>query len=320
MAKAPLYIAILAGILICFSPGRLYAQKDTVKVGVFINSLHDFNFYDKSYKIDFWLWLLYSNAELSFDEAIEIRPSKEFDLSNTILDSTAGLQWLSMKVRAEIVYHWQLDHYPFDNQMLNVVIESADADTSSMVFIPDFENSKIDPNFKLDEWDIDTVIVNNAISTYETTYGDHDLTGQSSYPAINIAVYLNRKNSWLSLFKLITGVVVAFFISCLVFLIKPTNVDPRFGLCVGGLFAAVGNKYIIEGTVPSTNTITMLDNIHNLTYVLILLIILVSIFSLKLFEKGTEKSIRQSQRVDRISLFVIIGIYLLAMAYLIVVR
>ena len=131
---------------------------------------------------------------------------------------------------------------------------------------------------------------------------------------------MNGKNSWLSLFKLITGVVVAFFISCLVFLIKPTNVDPRFGLCVGGLFAAVGNKYIIEGTVPSTNTITMLDNIHNLTYVLILLIILVSIFSLKLFEKGTEKSIRQSQRVDRISLFVIIGIYLLAMAYLIVVR
>jgi hypothetical protein len=64
-----------------------------------------------------------------------------------------------------------------------------------------------------------------------------------------------------------------------VFFIKPFNIDPRFGLCVGGLFATIGNKYIIEGMVPSTNEVTMLDDLHNVTLVYIFLIITISVIS-----------------------------------------
>jgi len=80
------------------------------------------------------------------------------------------------------------------------------------------------------------------------------------------------------------------------------HTDPRFGLCVGGLFAAVGNKYIVEGIVPSSNVVSMLDNIHNITFVYILIIISLSIFSLKLREKETEKSTKSSKKLDIISL------------------
>jgi len=117
-----------------------------------------------------------------------------------------------------------------------------------------------------------------------------------------MSLTLVRKDSTLILFKLITGVLVAFIISCSVFFINPMHTDPRFGLCVGGLFAAVGNKYIVEGIVPSSNVVSMLDNIHNITFVYILIIISLSIFSLKLREKETEKSTKSSKKLDIISL------------------
>jgi len=116
-----------------------------------------------------------------------------------------------------------------------------------------------------------------------------------------MVIDLERKESFLVLFKLITGVLVAFVISCCVFFIKPYNIDPRFGLCVGGLFATIGNKYIIEGMVPSTNEVTMLDDIHNVTLVFIFLIITISVISLHLYEKGSTKSLKLSRLIDRIS-------------------
>lgn len=316
MAKTTLCIALLAGFLILGS-SRVTAQKDTVIVGAFVNSIHDFDFSDRSYKIDFWLWLLYENPELEFENSIELKPTKEASLDNPIYDETGGLQWLSLKALATMSIDWDLRRYPFDSQQLHFYIESADADTSTMVFVPDVENTKIDPNFVLSEWNITNVSFTSEVSTYATTYGDQELTGESSYPAVKMTIDLTRKNSWLTLFKLITGVLVAFFISSLVFLIKPSNVDPRFGLCVGGLFAAIGNKYIIEGIVPSTNSVTMLDSVHNLTYVMILVIIIISIISLKLFEKETEKSVRLSQKIDKYSLLIIVTVYVISVSLLI---
>jgi hypothetical protein len=115
----------------------------------------------------------------------------------------------------------------------------------------------------------------------------------------------------LILFKLITGILVAFLISCCVFWIKPINTDPRFGLCVGGLFAAIGNKYIVESIVPSTNEVTLLDNLHNITFVAIFIIIILSVISLHLYEKETERGIKLSKRLDVISFFTIVSFYLI---------
>ena len=126
-----------------------------------------------------------------------------------------------------------------------------------------------------------------------------------------------RKDPYLVLFKLITGLLVAFIISCCVFFIKPVNTDPRFGLSVGGLFAAIGNKYIVESKVPATNQITLLDNIHNLTFVYILLITILSVISLQIYEKKTQASKKLSRSLDRISFITIMSSYFLFLYLLI---
>ncbi|NBX51658.1 hypothetical protein EBT25_17420, partial [bacterium] len=95
----------------------------------------------------------------------------------------------------------------------------------------------------------------SSTTNYNTSFGDIE-SSLTAVPKFEIIVTIKRLSSWLILFKLITGIIVAFLISSCVFWIKPINTDPRFGLCVGGLFAAIGNKYIVESIVPSTNELT----------------------------------------------------------------
>ena len=38
-------------------------KPDTVKVGIYITSIHDIDFKQKEYNVNFWLWLKYKNFE-----------------------------------------------------------------------------------------------------------------------------------------------------------------------------------------------------------------------------------------------------------------
>ncbi len=288
---------------------RVSAQKDTVKIGAFIISLYDFDLADNSFVCDFWYWALYKNKDLDFRTTMEIAQSKNYQLKSSFVTELPGSYWYQANVKADVKKNWNVKNFPFDEQEINVIIESTEGDSSALVFISDEENSKIDPKLHLDEWTIKSSTFKSFSSDYSTTFGNPDLKGSSVYPGFKMSITIARKYSYLILFKLITGVIVAFIISCSVFFFKPYNIDPRFQLCVGGLFATVGNKYIVEGIVPSSNTLTLIDNIHNVTLVYILLIILLSILSLAIFEKKKVGSVELSQKLDMFSFFCIFSSY-----------
>ncbi len=121
------------------------------------------------------------------------------------------------------------------------------------------------------EWSIVSFNVKSEERSYETTYGNPELKGKSTYPRVVAELLISRNNSWLMLIKMLTGAYVAFFISCLVFFVSSENQDSRFGLCVGGLFAAIGNKYIVESELPGSTSNTLMDDVHNITFAFILI-------------------------------------------------
>lgn len=138
---------------------------------------------------------------------------------------------LHPKLRPKLKKNWDVKAYPFDVQHIDIYIESTEYDTSSMIFICDLKNSKIDPLLDFQEWIVNSTKFSIEDRIYQTTFGNPDLDGESTYPAFKMSLTLVRKDSTLILFKLITGVLVAFIISCSVFFINPMHTDPRFGLC-----------------------------------------------------------------------------------------
>jgi len=209
-----------------------------------------------------------------------------------------------------------LEDFPFDEQTLKLEIEEAIYDTSTMIYMADRENSKYDANnIALNGWRITHFEITPQVKTYETTYGDPELKGESSYPAIKILVTIKRIGNGL-FFKLFTGVYVAFLITMMVFFIDPTDVDPRFGLSVGGLFAAVGNKYIVDSNLPETTSFTLVDKIHSLTFCYILASIVLSVVSLHFYKKDNP---RLSKKIDLWAFSTFGASYVLINTWLIIV-
>jgi len=306
--KKPLLLVVFCFL---FFSNNSFAQKDTCKIGMYILSLSDFKIDDQSYKADFWLWFIYNNDSLQMKDAIEIMNAKSTEFSNFSIEKKGGKNWAQMKCKAVINQNWDVTKFPFDRQELLIKIEHTTLDADEVVFIADSENSKIDSTFLLDDWDINSFQLKSEKRTYNTTFGDPVLKGSSTYPAIEAEIVITRAHSQGILVKMLTGVYVAFSIALLGFLIKPSLAD-RLGLCVGGIFAAVGNKYIIESVVPSSTANTLLDSIHNLTFVAILIMIAVTVVSLKWSDTEDKKMIDKSKKLDRISFAVLLLAFITA--------
>jgi len=259
---------------------------DTVKIGAYIISIHDINFHNKEYTARFWLWLLYDNLEFDFPTQIDIPNAKQIDKPEVIMDMVDGKMWQLMKMKCLMKHNWRVGDFPFDKQHLVVHIENSIYDKSSLVFVPDEMGSTFDRELTLDGWRINNFKVNSNIHEYTTVFGDpsSDML-HSEYASFNIAMDIERE-AWGLFMKIFIGMYIAFMISILSFSTRPSELEPRFGLPVGGLFAAVGNKYIIDSLLPESSTFTLVDSLHATTFMAIFATLLVSAIALKYHDNG----------------------------------
>lgn len=311
MKKSALIFILFIAIINC---GNIYSAEDTCKVGIYFNSLTDFNISDQSFSADFWMWFNYKNDSLQFNDAVEVTNSKSTSFSNYAKMKKDSINWDMMKFNSVVFKEWDVTAFPFDKQKLTLHIDHTIYDTKKLSFVTDNGNSSIDSNLVLSNWKIDSLAfyVNNQ--TYNTTFGDPVIKGSSTYPSVTADIYLTRENSWNTLFKMLTGVYVAFSIVLLAFFVKPSD---RLGLCVGGLFAAVGNKYIIESAVPSTVSNTLFDNIHNITFIAIFVILVVAVISFKWNETEKPALIAKAKKLDLASFYSVVAVYVILNAFLI---
>ncbi|MBI3884070.1 MAG: hypothetical protein HY305_07690, partial [Sphingobacteriales bacterium] len=85
-----------------------------------------------------------------------------------------------------------------------------------------------------------------------------------------------------------------------------------FGLGVGALFAVVGNKYIIDSSLPESTTYTLVDTLHGLTLLFIFAVITTSVYSLKLIKNN---QVDKANRFDRVMAMGLLLLYLGLNAY-----
>jgi hypothetical protein len=279
--------------------GKSYAQDeaaivpDTVKIGVFFTSVYDLNLAEKSFTADFWIWYNYRNDSINPLESVEISNAKEFEFQSADVEKVGSINWATHKCKATVKKEWNLKNFPFDKQELRVEIEDAIYDSEQLIYVADVANSKYDKNIRLDEWHIRAFKVDQMQKTYETTYGNPELTGTSQYPGLVASFVLERDGVGL-FFKLFVGIFVAYLISLSVFFMGPENPE-RFGMIVGALFAGVANKYIVESLMPQTIMLTLPDKIHNLTFMYIIFHLIITVFAFRL---SVKEKIKLGWKVD----------------------
>jgi hypothetical protein len=309
--KKGLITLLLAGVTI------LSAQPDTVRAGAYIISIHDINFHNKEYTSRFWLWFLHKNPEFDFTTQLDITNAKSIETPEAIIDTVAGKHWTMMKMKCIMKENWRVHDFPFDEQHLVMNIENSIYDINSLVFAPDVKGSLFGDEETIDGWQIKNFKIKADTNSYKTGFGDPRPGRQNQiFSELKIEMDISR-NAFGLFMKIFIGMYIAFLISMLSFTPHPSELEPRFGLPVGGLFAAVGNKYIIDSLLPETSDFTLVDTLHAMTFMAIFMTLLISAFALKMHDKGnTEQSLRLSQRGARIiiSTYVVLNVFFIVRA------
>jgi hypothetical protein len=290
------------------------APPDTVRVGIYVTSIHDIDFKDKEYTITFWLWLKYNNPDFDFMQNLEVPEAKSATRSFATIDSSDNRIYLLMKMQCIMKDSWRISNFPFDRQKLRLSLENSQFDSKSLVFVADTLGKHYDPRFTLRGWHIDSCTISIGTKKYETGFGDESLsTPHSEYSSFRALLNISRDAGGL-FWKLFLGMYIAFLIAYICFYIHADGIDSRFGLSVGALFAVIGNKYIIDSSLPETTSFTLVDTLHGLTLFFIFAIIAATAYSLKLVKEG---KIMAAQKFDMIIAQVFLLVYVLLNLYFI---
>lgn len=311
-------IQFLLACILLVPAGHLNAQEekpDTVKVGIYITSIHDIDFKQKEFTTTFWIWLRYRNKAFDFYNNLEVPQAKTVEKSFSTIDSSGEEVYMQMKLQCVMKDSWRIENFPFDKQRLRISFENSQYDSKSLVFVGDTVGRNFDPRFTLRGWTIDSCVIGTGTRIYETAFGDESATRpRTEYSVFRVRLVINRDASGL-FWKMFLGMYIAFLIAYACIYIHADGMDSRFGLSVGSLFAVVGNKYIIDSSLPESTSFTLVDTLHGLTLFSIFAVITATTYSLKLVKRGEHK---KADRFDMVFAQVLLFLYVSANIYFII--
>ena len=302
-ARMPLFALLLTLAQASVAAPGPAAPVDVV-VGIWVNQIHEISLKENYFVADFYVWFRWKGADLkpqnSFalvDGRIE---SKTEAITRTLAPS--GENYAYVRVVARMTKFWDVSSFPLDNHQLQIVVEEEDSENDKVRYVIDATNSGTEPRITVPGWKLTQKETVAALGTYNSNFGDVSLpTGnKTSYARATLTMFFTREGT--NYFaKLFFGLWVAVAIAFLAFFIRPTDVDPRFGLGVGAIFAAIASEYIVSSSLPDTNIITLADWLHLVAFGFIFISIAQSTWSLWLMQNGAEA---RSKKMDK--LFVVL--------------
>ncbi|MDX2132781.1 MAG: hypothetical protein SFY69_12095 [Planctomycetota bacterium] len=276
-----------------------------VRAGIFIVQLTEPDLRAGTFQSVFWLWFRWRGDEsLNPMQKFEVVGGQVESLDNEDARTHDGEHYQIARVRATIRQTFDIARFPQDAHDLRVAVEETTASVSGIVYVPDELNSRLEPGVTLSGWTIGAPRVEAGEKLYASNFGDPALPSESesSYAMFSIVVPVARPGLGYTL-KLFWSMYLSVFVALVAFWIKPTDLDPRFGLGIGAVFAAMASAYVISSTLPDSNQVTIADRVVMWSIAFIVVSLIESTIALMLCHAGNEA---RAIRVDRAS-FAVMG-------------
>jgi hypothetical protein len=313
------FVSLLALICISFSARAqttdtglaadaavLPTEQTTVSVGLYVLRLNKVSPRDGSFDVDMWLWFRWLGTD--------IRPEQTFELANGVITNRTesdvtidgGMNYTTVRVQGTIFHDYDVRRFPLDDHVISIEIEDANLEDRLLTYQVD-EGTALDPSVEVAGWQVGLEPATVETHTYSTTYGLRDSgTAASVYSRFSVPITLTRmsygplfKAFWISLLSVVLGL--------LAFLIKSDDLDARFGMGVGSIFAASANAFVIADSLPQTTAVTLAEQINLIAVGVIFTSVFISIWSLRLRYAGRDED---SLRLDRKAMFTLGSLYL----------
>lgn len=286
--------ALVGAMLLVLMVGVAQAQPQQVVVGSFVNKIRDLNFKENKYALDFYLWFRWKAEGALADykplESFEIINGKIENKSSIDEKKIGDMNYAAVRVSATMSENWMLAQYPFDAHSMKVYIEDSRFTSKDIVFVADKTNSRLGDEIDMAGWSASNFAADVKAKVYRTNYGDisQPADARSEYSRFIFAMDI-RRDSFGSALKLLSTVLLATAVAFVAFMVKPSDLDARFGMGVGALFAVAASAFIAASSVPDSGVMTVADMVHMIALAFIFASLLVSAVCLKLEVTGREE-------------------------------
>ena len=287
--------------------GVAQAAPAEVLVGSYINRIQDLSFRENRYTLDFYIWFRWKAegalAEYKPLESFEIMNGRVDNKSSIVEKKIGDVSYASARVTATLSENWELANFPFDWHRPQVRIEDSVFTALDLVFVPDRVNSRLGDEIAISGWTASNFDTDVQPWVYRTNYGDTSLptNAESQYSRYLISWNLDRVG-WGAAIKLLSTLILATGVAFVSFMVKPSDLDARFGMGVGALFAVAASAFIVSGSVPDSASLTVADRMHTVALGCIFLTLLISAYCLRLEVHGREEL---AFRIDHWSLAIL---------------
>lgn len=272
-----------------------------VNVGVYIDRIPELSIKEVYWIADFYVWFRWEGNDVNPGEHFEIVDG-EVESSELQDEYNNGESHYQLyRVKAKLTKFFDVTRFPLDDHMLTINIECPEYLRTELVFVPDYELCKISSRARVTGYEVRDGKAVEKAHGYRSTRGDPRLPEDyhAIYSQFRFGITLHR-DGWGFYFKLFQGLYASLAIALTAFFIKPTDVDPRFGLGVGAFFASIANTYITSALIPDTGVLTLADTINGMGMMLIFLTVVQSTISLYIYD--IRDNIPLSKAFDKVSI------------------
>jgi hypothetical protein len=275
-----------------------------VRVGLYVTHIGEFALKEEGWTANFDIWFRWTGKDVSPGETfwlvngeIETREKREA----TVI---GGEYYQRYHVKARLNKYFDPSRFPLADEPLTIEIEDTIHRAETLRFVADNQKSGISPTAILRG----LKIASSTLTVKPHDYGIADPRRSDSEPRVHsraiFAMLLHHPGAMFHL-KLFQALFVSAAISMLVFFIKPTHVDPRFGLPVGAAFTAVANIIANAQLLPRAEGLVLSDMVNAVGLGTIFLTLVQSTISLYFFDtRGEEKLSRLFDHVSFTVVFV----------------
>jgi hypothetical protein len=300
--RALALVCFVASLLVGTPSARAADQPTEVTIGTLVNRIDAISLKDSTFDVDFYIWFVWSNPEITPGETFEIVNGRINSKAESDIHDVEGGRYACYRVQATIIKEFDLFKYPRDRHHLTIEIEDATSELD-LVYKLDSRNSILSEDFYVPGFTASGGKFEVTGHTYNTNYGDPNLASDNkSVYSRFIASFDIHRPSGAAALKLYIGVFAAALIGFLSLLARADQVDVRFGLGSAALFAAIATQFVIATNMPETSILTVPDLVCIATISSVFVTLLNSALGLILFNKGLE---RVSRRLD-VALIVIL--------------
>jgi len=260
-----------------------------VQISLRVNRFGEFALRESGWSVDFDIAFRWTGPILSPGETFRLTNGQILQREKGVTLDNGNEHYAEYRVLARMVKSFDSSRFPFSDEPLVIEVEDATRRLTALRYVEDKQNSGVRPESIPRNLKLTRTLSGVTARRAGGSEGETSASAANSYSRYFLAMLVLPGSIGVYL-KLFQALFASVALTLLALFIKPTHVDCRFGLPVGGFFASVANNIYVSTVIPDSNQLTLTDMINTVSLVTIFLVLVQSVISLHIFDtKGRER-------------------------------